>query len=364
MNIFRLNSLTTWLAFTVLLTCVLTLGSGLSTSAKMQQQDEGPNPRHICPVEAIRNGTCDPNPAGHGKSGPPVSAQRKQPQYKRVAKQTSTAAKCINRVKETHTAKSQTGCGSSTQAVAKVDLPLSSQKVGVTIWKVREARRGYNGARILWYPKESKSSVQYEAERISGEPVLAYGEKVRLGIESPRDGYLYVFDREIYHDGSLSAPYMIFPISRLRDGNNRIRANRPIELPALVDDPFFFEAKKVGLDPSKRLVGEVLSIAITDKPITRLSNLGQDAVQVSAADMEFIERLYTGYSEVFELEGGVSQPYSETEREAANTGARLLTYADPVPQTFYLVEDKHNGGLLVSLVLKYQDSGGRSAHRQ
>lgn len=353
MKISSSKSPKTNLLFTALLSCMLVSCAGLSTGAAAQQSDEGIGPRHICPVEAIRNGTCDPSPA-RGKPGPSPIAQRKQPQYKRVAKQTNTAAKCNNRVKETQIAKNRTECTSSAQVVAKADLPLSSQRVGVTIWKIREAERGYNGARILWHPEESKPAVEYQAERISGEPVLGYGERVRLGIESPRDGYLYVFDRELYQDGSLSAPYMIFPTTRLRDGNNRIRANRPIELPALIDNPFFFEARKVGLDPSKRLAGEILSIAITDKPISRLSDFGRDAAQVSSSDMESVERLYGGRAEVFELEDGVRQPYSEAEREAGNLGARLLTHSDPVPQTFYLIEDKHNGGLLVSLALKYE----------
>ena len=348
------------LLFAALQSGVLVFCTGLSVWATTQQNDEGFGPRHICPVEAIRNGTCDPNPT-QSKPGPSPSAQRKQPQYKRVAKQTTTVAKCNNRVKEMQIAKNRIYCESSVQTVSKADLPLSAQKVGVTIWKIREARRDYKGARILWHPEESKPVVEYQADRISGEPVLAYGERVRLGIESPRDGYLYVFDRELYQDGSLSAAYLIFPTTRLRDGNNRIRANRPIELPSLNDNPFFFEAKKVGLDPKKTLVGEILSIAITDRPISGLTDFRRDAAQVSPIDMELVERLYAGRAEVFELEDtvGLGLPYSEAEREAGNTGARLLTHADPVPQTFYLVEDKHSGGLLVSLALKYE---GHSAH--
>lgn len=205
MNVSRLTSGTASMVLVSALACVLVLSSGLSSRARAPQENEDPGSRHICPVEAMRNGTCDPNP-NRSKSGSPTSAQRKQPQYKRVAKQTSTAGRCNNRVKEAQTAKNRTECVSSAQAVAKVDLPLSSQRIGVTIWKIREAQRGYNGVRILWHPAESKPAVEYQAERISGEPVLDYGERVRLGIESPRDGYLYVFDRELYHDGSLSAP--------------------------------------------------------------------------------------------------------------------------------------------------------------
>jgi len=176
-----------------------------------------------------------------------------------------------------------------------------------------------------------------------------------MSIESPRDGYLYIFDRELYHDGSLSAPYMIFPTTRLRDGYNGIRANRPIELPARSDNPFYFEAKRAGLDPTKRLVGEILSIVITDKPLPSLSEFGRDAMQISHNQMTSLEKLYAGRAEVFELEEGVGLPYSAIERDAASSeNSRLLTHTDPVPQTFYLVEEKRNGGLLVTVALAYR----------
>jgi hypothetical protein len=348
------------LAFARLFLVAVAIGSGSVLSAQTEQSEEPPDGRHICPVEAIRNGTCDPNPAkrksAKGEALQGAVSRKRQAQYKRVSKQTNTSAACNPRVKATRleVTTNTVACGSSSPTNRKEDLPLSSQKVGVTLWKIRELQRGYTGARILWHPSGTKVPGEYQAERIEGDPVLAYGDKIRLAIESPRDGYLYVYDRELYADGSLSAPYMIFPTSRLIAGNNRIRANRPIELPALTDIPFFFETKKFGLDPNKSLVGEILSIAITDKPISRWTEIDDSAVQISSADMRSLETLYSGRAEVFELEDGVGQPYSTVEREAATTGARLLTHADPVPQTLFLVEDKRTGGLLVTLALKYQ----------
>ena len=358
-------------SFVRLLLVTLAIGSGCVLSAQTQPTDEQPGGRHICPVEAIRNGTCDPNP-GRGKSptpgkpqGPVINFPKRQPQYKRVAKQTNTSAACNSRVKVVRPqSPTNTACEVPSQISRREDLPISSQKVGITVWRIRELQRGYTGARILWHPDKSNAPVEYQAERIQGDPVLTYGDKVRLGIESPRDGYLYVFDRELYADGSLSAAYMIFPTTRLRDGNNRIRANRPIELPSLTDDPFFFEAKKIGLDPNKALVGELLSIAITDKPISRLTEFGRNAMQIETADMNSLETLYSGRAEVFELENGVGKSYSITERDAATTGARLLTHDDPVPQTFYLVEDRRTGGLLVTLALKYEESRRSFAHQR
>ena len=40
---------------------------------------------------------------------------------------------------------------------------------------------------------------------------LRDGDRMRLSIEAPWDGYLYVLNREQYADGSTSDPYLIFP---------------------------------------------------------------------------------------------------------------------------------------------------------
>lgn len=337
----------------------------ISSAALLFAQTEQParsrDGRHICPVEAIRNGTCDPNPSKRGSeqfkpSSAGVNGPKRTPLYKRVAQQADTAASCNLRVKALRTSSVKSTARCDTNGFKpNEDLPLSSQSVGITVWKVGEVQRGYNGARILSHPDRSGSAVEYQAERLGGDPVLAYGDKVRLGIESRKSGYLYVFDRELYSDGSLSAAYMIFPTARLLEGNNRITANKPVELPSLNDVPFFFEAKKIGIDQSKILVGEILSVVITDQPIASLKAIDRNVLQVPAGDLESIEHLYSGVAEVFELENGVGQPYSEAERDAAMKGARLLTHADPVPQTFYLVKSKQAGGLLVTLALTYKD---------
>ena len=343
------------------LSILLALAPAALLFAQTEQRTEKHDGRHICPVEAIRNGTCDPHPGKTGSSqtkslGSGVTGPKRTAMYKRVARQNDTAANCNLRVKALGALFSKTTARCNAAGFnPNEELPISSQSVGITIWKVGAVQRGYSGARILSHPDQSGAPVEYQAERLAGEPILAYGDKVRLGIESPRDGYLYVFDRELYADGSFSAAYMIFPTARLLAGNNRIMANKPVELPSVTDVPVFFEAKKIGLDRSKILVGEILSVVITDQPISRFTSVERSVLQVPAGELESLEDLYSGIAEVFELENGVGQAYSEVERDAAMKGARLLTHADPVPQTFYLVKSRHAGGLLVTLALSYKD---------
>ena len=78
-------------------------------------------------------------------------------------------------------------------------------------------------------------------------------------------------------------------------------------------------------------------------------------MEISHNQMSSLEKLYAGRAEVFELEQGVGLPYSTIERDAAESeNSRLLTHTDPVPQTFYLIEEKGNGGLLVTVALGYR----------
>ncbi len=280
----------------------------------------------------MRNGKCDPNPGkGKGERRSSVAgASKRQPQYKRTAKQPSTAARCNQRVKAAQLAKNQSPCKLPRTAAGKEDLPASAQRVGVMLWRVREARPGYPGATLVQRQGSSGVPLEYQAERIEEDPLIAYGDKVRLGIEAPRDGYLYVFDRELYHDGSLSDVRMIFPTRRLRNGDNRIRANRPIELPALTDTRIYLEAKPIGLAPSKKLVGEVLSIVITERPLDLVGSVGNEPMRVPSSIVESLENRYTGRGEVFELEEGQGQPYSAAERDAASDAdGRMLTHTDP-----------------------------------
>src|SRR5690349_23992390 len=48
----------------------------------------------------------------------------------------------------------------------------------------------------------------------------------------PISGYLYVFDREVYADKSLGEPYLIFPTTALRGGDNLVKAGRVVEIPS------------------------------------------------------------------------------------------------------------------------------------
>src|SRR6516162_10063382 len=98
------------------------------------------------------------------------------------------------------------------------------EMIGLTIWRLRPPRAADNREARLLLEEVSSKEVEWTPERVEADTIFASGERVRLGIESPRDGYLYVIDREQYTDGAVSDPYLIFPSLFNRDGANSVAA--------------------------------------------------------------------------------------------------------------------------------------------
>ena len=95
-------------------------------------------------------------------------------------------------------------------------------RLGLTIWRLRPATGQPDGARLL--VQEGGAESAWVAERVDADTPLDVGDRVRLSFESARAGFLYVIDREQYADGTASEPYLIFPTSRTRGGDNRVEA--------------------------------------------------------------------------------------------------------------------------------------------
>lgn len=66
-----------------------------------------------------------------------------------------------------------------------------------------------------------------DALRVDPEREFTNGDRVRVALESNVSGYLYIFDKT--NDGT---PEMIYPDARLDDGDNRIEAHVPYEIPS------------------------------------------------------------------------------------------------------------------------------------
>jgi hypothetical protein len=190
-------------------------------------------------------------------------------------------------------------------------------------------------------------SAEWVAERIEADTPIGEGARLRVSIESPATGHLYVIDREQYADGTLGDAYLIFPTARTRGGNNAVVGGRVIEFPAQEDDPPYFTLSRSHADH----VGEALIFIVTPHPLADLP-VSSTTVKVSADKLAEWEKEWGGQSERFELEGGAGRTYTNVEKAAGADGSRMLTQGDPLPQTILRLAAKPDKPLLVKVVLR------------
>ena len=272
-----------------------------------------------------------------------AEAKTPAPARKTTAYRRATPKKTAAPNPASQSSTSQSSTSQNPAAQNKPDVKADGELIGLTIWRLRPARATDNQETRLLLEEESNKEAEWTPERVEADTVFAAGDRVRLGIESPRDGYLYVIDREQYADGTFSDPYLIFPSLRNRDGANSVAAGKLIELP----DRAAFRLKPMRAD----YAGEVLTVLVTSEPLTEVKPESGPA-KLDSKMVALWESQWAGAVERFELIGGAGKPYTKAEKEAGQDGARILTQDDAMPQTLYHVSVKRGAPLLVSVPLR------------
>lgn len=226
-----------------------------------------------------------------------------------------------------------------------------SQEIGITLWHLRPSKSA-DEARLLVQEKGEAEPVEWTPERVEANTMLPEGQRVRLSIESPDSGFLYVIDREKYSDGSVGEPYLIFPTKRTRSGNNAVRAGQVVEIPAQEDTPPYFTLK-----PGRpRQVAEVLTVLVSPTPLDL--PIERNAHPIPKALVKDWEAKWKAPTERIEQVGGRGQAYTKAEKEAGANETRQLTQDEPLPQTIYRVSAKPGDPILVTLLLQYGKTAG------
>lgn len=200
--------------------------------------------------------------------------------------------------------------------------------IGVTLWRLRPTRPADTGERIITH--DGPESVAWLPERVSSGGKLSEGDRIRVSIEAARTGYLYVVDQEQYADGSKGEPYLIFPTTRTRGGDNAVKAGRVIEIPSQDDSPPYFTLKRTRVDH----VGENVIILVTPTPIEGIA-ITDKAQRLSAETLATWEKSWGAQSGRLEMANGEGKPWSRQEKEAGADGTRSLREDEPAPQTIY-----------------------------
>src|SRR6185436_14533922 len=214
--------------------------------------------------------------------------------------------------------------------------------VGVTIWRLRPAGRADSGERIIVHDDNSK---EYVPERISANTKLNAGDRLRISVEAARNGYLYVIDRELYADGTLGEPYLIFPTTRTLNGDNQVSVGKLAELPAQDDSPPFFTIRKSRPDQ----VAEMVSVLVTPTPLEGVE-ITDKAQKLTSDQVAKWEKSWSTSVGRLEMES-VGQTWTKVEKDAA-LNTRALTATAPPPQMlFYRPSAKSTDGMFVKLRL-------------
>jgi hypothetical protein len=219
--------------------------------------------------------------------------------------------------------------------------------LGVTVWRLRQvvASEPAGGTRLLVL--EGGKRDEMVPERIESGTALKPGDRVRVTVEAPRAGYLYVVDREQYASGKVGEPYLIYPNWQTKRGDNTMAAGRLIEIPDQHDEPNCFTIRPSRPDQ----IGELLTMLVTTEPLAGLA-IGREPLRLRDEQYAEWEKKYGVPAQHFELEGGAGKPWTPQEKRAGADHGSRLTQADPLPQTFYRVPDKAGPPILLNLPLK------------
>lgn len=266
-----------------------------------------------------------------------------------AATSTKATGPAGNRIRKPTTAKGPRYIRKSPPVFAALKLNTEVLEIGVTIWRLRPAAGTDGGARVL--VMEDARPTEWTPQRIEADTPLKVGERVRLSIESPRAGYLYVIDREQYADGSYGDAYLIFPTLRTRGGDNRVRPGKLIDIPAQEDNPSYFTL--VPTQSRGDQVAEILSIIVTPEPMENL-RLTDRPLKLSKSDVAKWDASGSTDVERFEMVGGAGMTWSKVEMAASAAGsARILTQEEPTPQTIYRIGSKGKNDVMITVPLRY-----------
>jgi len=230
---------------------------------------------------------------------------------------------------------------------AKAASP-SDTLLGMTLWRLRRPRPADDpNSRLLILEDTSQATTELVPERLEADSAVNEGDKIRLTVEVPRTGYLYIIDREQYADGTTSAPYLIYPNHKTRTGDNAVAAGRVVEIPDQRDTPNHFTLKRSRADQT----AELLSLLVTKEPLEGLK-IGAQPLKISEEQFAEWEKMYGVQAERFELTGGAGAAYTEAEKNAGGSSDTLLTQDDPYPQTLYRVSADPGKALMLNLPVK------------
>ena len=200
-------------------------------------------------------------------------------------------------------------------------------QVGVTIWKLQ---------------RERSRQLERVSKRVEADTKFREGDLLRISIESPIEGYLYIVDRDWFTAGSGGETNLIFPA---RGEDNRLKPGKLIDIPTEIEASF-------KASPKPNQTGEMLTIIVTSSPLQL--PLSNNPLPITNTQLSDWETKWSAITDRYEMNDGAGLTRTIAEQHAAaHSGTRQLTREDPSPQTIYRLVRKNRDGVLFNLMLSY-----------
>jgi hypothetical protein len=200
--------------------------------------------------------------------------------------------------------------------------------VGITLWRLRpslalphaDVRERIAGSDLEWTPV-----------RVAVGTPLPEGDKLRMSVETTRNGYLYVLGREVFADGGKGNASLLYPAP---GSDNHLPPGAAIQIPG----SSFFNLTRERNDE----VSETLTILILPEHIVDPLNVEK----LIAWESRWKVRLQS-----LEQVDQIGKPVTRAEMQS---GRNVLTQDDPLPQTMFRCQAKIDDPVVFDVSLPIQ----------
>lgn len=220
---------------------------------------------------------------------------------------------------------------------------MVASDIGITVWKMRRPLATDNGVQLV--VATDGGDEMWSSVRVDPLSNFRAGDRIRIGIESPTAGFLYVINSEVSSDGSFGAPSLIFPTVDAKF--NSVTPGMLVDIPDQKENyPYFM------LRPSRgEYAGELVAIIITPVKLDfelddkgKILNIDSIIDLDSDIDLEIFASIDTN-GELFsrvEADAACGSKTRELVRDKrqqtpCGTATRSLSKAEAPPQTIYRI---------------------------
>jgi hypothetical protein len=226
---------------------------------------------------------------------------------------------------------------------------LNDAFLGLTLWKMVVAPPSAPvRSRGFIHPVEDPGGKKdWTPERMTLDRPVHENDYVRFTFESAPKGFLYVINRDVFANGSLGEPILIFPTQRIHGGNNRVEPGHPVQIPDPQDHP---DALQV--DPPKPNQTGILLIVISTPQRIPEVQIAADQQKIPEAWLKRWESQWATNVEVSSDAALDGRLVTIREQAAAADPSKALGASDSAPVSLFHRRGSAGQPIYVSALIK------------